>query len=139
MATVKLGKDFRLKVSDGGGTPAFVTIGGEGTLSFNGSSDKIDISSKDDGQTKSVAFGQSEYSIDLAGVLSLPDIGIGFLDTAAKAGVPIDIKIMVGATAKYAASVYVGNRKIDFSNNQAVKYSFTLSSNGAPSTDSLFA
>ncbi len=76
MATIKLGKNYRLKVGDGATTEAFAQVGGEGTLSFKGSSDKIDTSSKDDGNYKSSAYGQTEVMISLSGVLKLPDAGL---------------------------------------------------------------
>ena len=138
--TIKLGKDYRLKVGDGSSTEVFNIVGGEGTLSFKGASDKIDTSSKDDGQYKSMAFGQTEISLDLSGILKLPDTGLAALDTAFKSGVPIDIQIVYqSTTTKFSGSVYVGNRSVDLTNNQAAKYSFTLALNGAPTLDSLFS
>lgn len=141
-ASIKLGKNYRLQVSDMAGTPVFTQVGGEGTLSFKGSSDKIDISSKDDGYIKSMAMGQAEMGISVAGVCNTPDTGLTNLDTAFKAGTPVNIKIMntLGTpTAVFAASVFVGNKSVDLGNNQAVKWSFDLSLNGAPTTDTLFA
>lgn len=138
-STIKFGKDTRLKVSDmAPTTPAFSQVGGEGTLSHDSSSDKIDTSSKDDGQVKSVAMGQSQQSISISGVCNTPDVGLTNLDTAFKAGTAVNIKLTRGSTDVYVASCFVGDRKVSYDNNQAVKWSFTLSLNGAPTTDSLF-
>src|SRR5579871_4551770 len=141
MSIVKLGKNYRLKVGDGSSSEVFSPVGGEGTLSFKGSSDTIDKSSKDDGNYKSSAFGQMSGTISLGGVLKLPDTGLAALDAAAKAGTPIDIQVVdtLTTTTKFAASVWVGNRNIDLNNNEAVKYSFDLALNGAPSIDTFFA
>lgn len=143
-ATFKLGKNFRLEVGAGDGPPeTFNVVGGEGTLKIGGNSDNIDLSSKDDGQYKSMAMGQSAQSISLDGVCHTPDTGLSALDAAFKSGAPINIKVVdntVPATPRnaFVASVYVGNKNADMTNNQAVKYSFTLSLNGAPTTDDVF-
>lgn len=142
-ATFKLGKNFRLEVGDGvTPTEGFSVVGGEGTLKIGGNSDNIDLSSKDDGQYKSMAMGQSAQTISIDGVCNTPDIGLSALDAAFQSGDPINIKVIdstgAGSRTAFAASVFVGNKNTDASNNQAVKYSFTLSLNGAPTTDALF-
>lgn len=141
-ATIKLGKNYRLKVSNMAGTPVFSQVGGEGTLSFKGSSDQIDISSKDDGYVKSKAMGQADMSISAGGVCNTPDAGLTNLDTAFKAGTPVDIQIVntLGTpTNVFVGSVFVGNKSVELGNNQAARWSFDLSLNGAPTTDDLFA
>lgn len=142
MPTFKLGKNYRLKVSDMAATPVLSVVGGEGQLSFKGSSDKIDISSKDDGYVKSMAMGQASFDISLSGVCNTPDTGLTNLDTAFKAGTPVNINItntLGTPTVVFAGSVYVGNKSVDLTNNQALKYSFDLALNGVPTIDTLFS
>ena len=135
----KFGINRRVKVSDMAGTPIFTQVGGEGSLSYKANSESIDISSKDDGYVKSVAMGQSTLMIDIDGVCNLPDTGLANLVTAFTAGTPVNITIVEGATSKFAGSVYVGNLSQVAANNQALKWSATLTLAGIPSVNTLFA
>jgi TP901-1 family phage major tail protein len=138
--TVQLGSDYRLKAGDGAsGTEGFATVGGEGTLAINGTSKSIDASSKDDTNTDATAQGKSATSIDIAGVVKTPDPGLAAIDGAYKSRLPIDIEVVKASTVKYAASVFVGNRKLSLDNNDAVKYSYTLTLAGDPTVDSFIA
>ena len=138
----KFGKNYRLKISDMATTPTFSQVGGEGTLSYKATTDKIDISSKDDGQTKSVASGQSDRMITVNGVSNLPDTGLSNVATAFEAGTAVNVQIIDNTTGtptnKFAGSCYVFNLSQDFTNNQAAKYSFDLQLAGAPTTNLLF-
>lgn len=134
------GKDWRIFVGDGGGPETFSPIGGEGSFDWKRSSDKIDLSSKDDGQYKSGSFGQQEITISVNGNAKLPDTGLEGAFDIAKASPPeLNIKIMKGATVKFACLMGIGNFSTTHHKDGPVTYSFDLSNVGAPSVDDLGA
>ena len=141
--TTKLGKNYRLQVGNGQATETFVSIAGEQSLSFSTSPDKIDGSSKDDGDYKVEFYGQQSISLQVSGKVKLPDTGLGLLDTARKTlGSAIDIQIVdtLNANAvKWAASMSVGAFKWDGNDKDAVTYSFDLAVAAAPTVDSFFS
>jgi predicted secreted protein len=139
--TLQLGKNYRLKVGDGAGTEVFNLIGGEQKLMFSSSPDAIDASSKDDGNYKTELFGQQKVSITVSGKAKIPDVGLSRLDTLAKTGAAGNMKVvnLTGtATDVFVCSLSVGNRQVDFDDQQSVTYSYSLSLAAAPSVDSLF-
>jgi hypothetical protein len=141
---VKLGKTYRLKVGDGTpDTELFNKIAGEQTLSKKGSSETIDTSSKDDGNTKSQQYGQRTITISAAGEVKLPDAGLARLAAVAEMTPPnCNIEIVDTSTGTdvtvYAANVSVGNDNVQMDNGKAATYSFDLTLTAAPTTNTLF-
>lgn len=140
-ATHRLGKDFRLMIGSGTGTPeTFTTLSGENTLSVKGSSDKIDTSSKDDGMYKTMTYGQKELTISVQGTLKLPDPGFARLYAVQKSALPelnAQIQHVPSNTTIFAAPVAVGNWSNDFPDKGNASYSFDLTLAGVPTTDDL--
>lgn len=138
MGTIQLGKDYRLKVEDPDTDDTFLTVGGEGKLSFSATPDSIDAASKDDGNYKIEFYGQQKIAITLSGKVKLPDDGLAALDGASKTNAAINVKITKGVTDVFVGSMTVGNRQVDFDNAQAANYSFSLGLAAAPTTDAIF-
>jgi predicted secreted protein len=138
---MELGKNYRLKVEDPETPDSYITVGGEQRLSFSSSPDTIDASSKDDGNYKVEFYGQQKIALTVAGKVKLPDAGLSALDAAAKGSATISVKIVntKGAGSDvFECVMNVGNRQVDFDDQQAANYSFSLSLAAAPTTDSLF-
>ena len=144
MSTVlQIGKNYRLQVGTGSGQSTFVNIGGEGTLTYSTTPDKIDAASKDDGDYKVEVYGQMSGAISVQGIVKLPDIGIAALETARKtAGTTIPVEIVNTTTGTpvpvFTCVMAVGNFKFDGQSKSAASYSFDLSYAAAPTIDSLF-
>jgi predicted secreted protein len=126
-ATHKYGKDYRIKISDGNATPAYLVVSGEGNFSLKRNSDKIDLSSKDDGFYKAVGAGQQEVGISVAGKLKTPDAGFGRL------------QIVYGANAVvvFQGNVAISNLSYSASNNGAVDWTCELYCSDAPTIDNI--
>lgn len=138
MGTLQLGKDVRLTVEDPDNAGQYISVGGEGRLSFQASPDTIDGASKDDGNYKVEYFGQQKISITLAGKVKLPDDGLAALDDASRTNAAISVKIVKGVTVLFHGDMTVGNRQADWDNAQAASYSFSLGLAAAPTVDALF-
>lgn len=140
MAGTEYGRDWRIFFGDGGTTELFTALGGETGLDWKRASDKIDLSSKDDGIYKSSGFGQQELTISVTGNLKLPDTAFQAVQTASKASPPmIDVEIKKGAIVKYKGKCGVGNFSANFPQTGPATYSFDLTNIGTPDTDDLGA
>lgn len=137
---LQLGKDTRLKIGDGQATEAFLVLGGEAKLSVSRSPDTIDASSKDDGNYKVEMFGQMKVSMTVSGKVKLPDAGLARADAVAKSGGTTNVKVVDSKgvpTDRWVCLMSIGNLQIDYDDQQAASYSFTLSAAAAPTTDNL--
>lgn len=69
--TYGAGRDFLIKIGDGGAPEAFTTIGGMRTTSMSVNNSQIDITNKDDaGWRTLVSGGIHSMSLSFAGVMS---------------------------------------------------------------------
>ena len=134
------GRDWRIKISDGGSPAVFDAIGGEGSWSKKASSDKIDLSSKDDAQIKAMGWGQQEITFSVAGKLKLPDPGFEQLYAVSNVSPPeVEMQLVKNGVIKWQGKVGVSGVSMDGSNNQAVTYSVDMTAVEAPSIDDLTA
>jgi hypothetical protein len=134
------GLDWRIQIGDGGGPEVFTNIGGEISFDWKRSSEEIDESTKDDGIYGSTSFGQQKISITANGNVKVPDTGLSALATASKASPPeVNVKIVKGATVKFAGKVAVGNFSTTHNKTGPVTWSCDLMNVGAPTTDNLMA
>jgi hypothetical protein len=134
------GLDWRIQIGDGGGPEVFTNIGGEISFTWKRSSEEIDESTKDDGVYGSSSYGQQKITISANGNLKLPDQGIEAAFAASKAGPPeVNVKIVKGATTKFAGKIAIGNFSGDFNKSGPATWSFDMVNVGAPTTDDLGA
>jgi hypothetical protein len=134
------GLDWRVQVGDGAGPEVFTNIGGEISFDWQRASEEIDESTKDDGMYGSTSYGQQKITFNVNGNVKLPDTGLERVSDIAKTSPPeVNIKIMKGATVKYAGLVAIGNFSTSHPKNGPVTYSFVMSNKGAPTTDDLGA
>jgi predicted secreted protein len=137
---VEYGKDWRIKIGDGGGTEVFDAIGGEGSFDWARASDEIDLSSKDDGIYKSTGYGQQAITFSISGKVKLPDAGLERADTVSKSSPPeVNIQVVKGAVIKFEGRVAIGNFSCSFPSDGPATYSFAMKNVGAPVTDDLGA
>ena len=140
-STIQLGKNIRAQVGVGA-TPTYTNVNGEQSIAFKTSPDKIDASSKDDGDYKISFYGQMDIAITITGKAKLPDTALAAVETARKTlggTVPVQLVDTSSANAvKFAAVCSVGAFQVDYSDKDAVSYSIELSLAAAPTTDSLF-
>jgi hypothetical protein len=138
---VEYGKDWRLKIGDGDPVAeTFSFIGGEGSLDWKRTSDKIDLSSKEDGVYKSSGWGQQDISFSVSGKLRLPDTGLERAFDISKTSPPeVNIQVVKGAVVKFACRVGIGNFSNTFATDGPATYSFDMSNIGAPTVDDLGA
>ncbi|NKI99589.1 phage tail tube protein [Novosphingobium sp. SG707] len=137
-ATHQLGKDFRLKISDGGGTPAFVTIAGEQKVSRKSSSDSIDTSSKDDGAYKTGTYGQKTIALAVNGITKIPDPGYTRLYEVQKLALPeVEVQIVNTITNEvvFQAVMGVGNFSDEYDQKTGATWSADLTLAAAPTID----
>ncbi|HWU03171.1 MAG TPA: phage tail tube protein [Novosphingobium sp.] len=137
-ATAQQGKDFRIKVSDGAATPAFLIIAGEQKTSRKGSSDSIDTTSKDDGTYKTSGFGQKSITASINGVTKLPDAGYSRLYAVQKMAVPVaEFQFVSTLTGEvfFQAMMSVGNFSDDYDQKNGASWSFDLTLAAAPTID----
>ncbi|WP_375290915.1 phage tail tube protein [Qipengyuania sp.] len=138
---LKLGQNYRLLVTDPATPGEFLTIGGEQRLSRTDSPNAIDGASKDDGNYQVELYGQQKVSITVSGKVKLPDAGLKALDGLAKVAGSSDVVKIVDTTDDtdvFVCEMSVGQRQVDFDNQQVATYSFNLSIAAAPTTDALF-
>jgi hypothetical protein len=134
------GLDWRIQIGDGGSPEAFTNIGGEISFDWKRSSEEIDESTKDDGIYGSTSYGQQKIMISANGNVKLPDTGLQALVAASKASPPeVNIKIVKGATTKFAGKVAAGNFSTAHNKTGPVTWSCDLANVGAPTTDDLGA
>lgn len=134
------GKDWRIKIGDGADPEVFSLLGGEGSWDFKRASDKIDLSSKDDGVYKASGWGQQEITISVSGKLKLPDTGLEAAFDTSKASPPeVNIELVKGAITKYAGKIGIGNFSCTGDKDGPVTYSFDMTAVAAPTTDDLGA
>lgn len=138
VATYQLGKNFRLKISDGAATPAWLSIAGEQKVSRKSSSDSIDISSKDDGAYKASTFGQKTVTLSVNGVTKIPDAGYTRLYAVQKLSPPTtDFQIVNTITNEivFQGSMSVGNFSDEYDQKSGVTWSTDLTLSAAPTID----
>jgi hypothetical protein len=135
------GLDWRIQIGDSGTpTELFNNIGGEISFEWKRSSEEIDESTKDDGIYGSTSYGQQKIMISVNGNLKLPDTGIQAAAAASKASPPeVNVKIVKGATVKFAGKVAIGNFSTSHDKKGPVTWSFDMANVGAPTTDNLGA
>jgi hypothetical protein len=134
------GLDWRIQIGDGGGPEVFTNIGGEISFDWKRSSEEIDESTKDDGIYGSTSYGQQKIMISVNGNLKLPDTGLEAAAATSKASPPeVNVKIVKGATVKFAGLVAIGNFSTTHNKTGPVTWSFDMANVGAPTTDNLGA
>lgn len=138
VATHQLGKDFRLKISDGASTPAFLSIAGEQKVGRKASSDKIDTGSKDDGSYRTGTFGQKTIDISVNGITKIPDPGYTRLYAVQKLAVPeVEVQIVNTITNEvvFQGVMGVGNFSDEYDQKSGVTWSADLTLAAAPTID----
>jgi len=137
---IEFGKNWRLKIGDGGGTEAFDAIGGEGTLDWGRQSKEIDTSSKDTGQYGTMGYGRQTVTFRVSGKLTLPDDGLERVDQIAKSATPeVNVQVVKGAVVKFEGLVSIGNFSVSFPDDEVATYSFDMKVADVPVTDDLGA
>ncbi|NOW44103.1 putative secreted protein [Novosphingobium sp. SG751A] len=134
----QLGKDYRVKISDGAGTPAFLTIAGEQKVSRKSSSDAIDTSSKDDGAYKTGTYGQKTISLSVNGITKIPDPGYTRLYAVQKLALPeVEVQLVNTITDEvvFQAVMGVGNFADDYDQKTGATWSPDLTLAAAPTID----
>jgi hypothetical protein len=140
MAGTEYGKDWTISFGTTGDPETFTSLGGEGSFDWKTATDKIDLSTKGDGQLKAQGFGQSTYDFTITGKLKVPDAGMSLGYTASLASPPlIDMQIKKGAVIKYQGQVGIGNFSISAPNGDAVSFSFDASATQVPTVNNLMA
>lgn len=140
MSGTEYGKDWSIFFGSGGASETFAPLGGEGSFDWKTATDKIDMSSKGDGQLKAQGFGQSTYDFTVSGKLKVPDVGMSELYAASQAQPPvIDFQIKKGAIVKYQGQVGVGNLSVTAGNGDAVTFSADMSATTVPTVNNLMA
>lgn len=141
----KLGNDYRLWVSDDGGT-TYAEVKGQTSTKISRSADSIDTSTKDDFPYGTEAPGLKKLTIDFQNYPNLPDPdGFGTLETAATSstGAPINIQIRKGGSAGaagdvvFAASMYITSFDTDYPKNGVVTCDAKFSLAASPTVDTL--
>lgn len=136
--THQYGRDWRIKISDGGSPATFSTIGGEGSWDKRVSSDQVDLSSKDDGAFKAMGWGQQSVTFQVQGKAKLPDTGLEKAYAVSTSDPPeIEIQLVNGASVVWQGNVGIGNFSLSGPSNGAVTYSFDMTAVEAPSIDDL--
>ncbi len=138
----KLGENYVVRIGDGATTEVFTEVAGQRSLTYNASSSLIPTSHKTTGRYGTSAAGRSEISIDVEGILDLPDAnGLEAVITGWQAdpNLPINFQIYdkVAAGAIFECSMYISNLAYTHNDQEASTYSFTLSLAAAPTTDDL--
>jgi len=137
---IEYGNDWRIMVGDGATPEVFTALGGEVSFDWKRTSDKLDLSTKDDGIYKSGSYGQQEITISVNGKVKLPDTAFENIADVAKTAPPqLNIQIAKGAIIKFEGEVGIGNFSASFPANQPATYSFDMVNVGAPVTDDLGA
>ena len=140
MAGTEYGKDWTINFGSGGQSETFTALGGEGSFDWKSATDKIDLSTKGDGQLKAQGWGQSTYDFSVTGKLKVPDAGMSLAYAASQAAPPlIDLEIKKGAVIKYQGQVGIGNFSISAPNGDAVSFSFDMSATQVPTINNLMA
>jgi hypothetical protein len=139
MGTEK-GLDWRIHIGNNAEPEVFVPIGGEISFDWKRTSEEIDESTKDDGLYGATSYGQQKITFSINGNVKLPDVGLERAADVSKTAPPeANIKVMKGATVKYAGKVAIGNFSTSHPKNGPVTYSFDMANKGAPTTDDLGA
>lgn len=140
MAGSEYGKDWVVAAGVAGSPETFTEIGGQTSLDWKTSTDKIDLSTKEDGNLKVQGFGQSTIDFTVQGKVKIPDTALSLIYTASQASPPvIDIQVKKGAVIKYEGSVGIGNFSTSAPNADAVTYSFDMSAAAVPTVNDLMA
>lgn len=138
---VKLGNDKQLFVQSAtAGT--YNVVKGQGNLTRGQKAATIDISDKNNAPYGLTAPGNFDISLDMAGVMDLPDVnGIERVYTQFKARATELFEIRKAPFAVgdmiWRASCYVTGFDIDEAKDGATTYKMTLGLAAAPSTDTL--
>lgn len=141
MAGTEYGKDWQVCAGDGATPEVFTPIGGETSFDWKTATDKIDLSTKGDGNLKAQGFGQSSIDFAVQGKVKVPDASLSAIYDASQAS-PNTINIQVKTRAgviKYEGQVGVGNFSCSAPNGDAVTYSFDMSATQTPTVNSLMA
>lgn len=137
---IEFGKNWRLKIGDGGGSEVFSVIGGEGTLDWTRQSKQIDTSSKDTGQYGTMGYGRQTVTFRVTGKLALPDTGLERVDEIAKSATPeVNVQVVKSSTVKFQGLVSIGNFSCSFPDDEIATYSFDMTVADVPAVDDLAA
>lgn len=141
MAGTEYGKDWQVCAGDGTeGAEVFTALGGETSFDWKTATDKIDLSTKGDGNLKAQGFGQSSIDFTVQGKLKVPDTALSAVYAASKASPPvINIQIKKGTVIKYHGQVGIGNFSATAPNGDAVSFSFDMSATETPIVNDLMA
>ncbi len=140
MAGTEYGKDWQIYAGIAGSPETFTVLGGETTFDWKNSTDKIDLSTKGDGQLKAQGWGQSTFDFTVQGKLKVPDAALSAFYVASQAAPPvIDIEIKKGAIIKYSGQVGIGNFSLTAPNGDAVAFSFDMTATAVPTVNNLMA
>lgn len=133
------GEDYRLYVDNGSGS--YNIVSGQTGATFTNNTPLIDLSAK--GDTYSVKSpGRPDLTIAVKGHMDLPDAnGLEKVYAAATARSAINVQLrktpFSGSDVIFAASMYVSNFGRPLEDQAGADYSFDLTLNTQPTTDSL--
>lgn len=125
------GEDLVLKVATSAGSTSYTTVGlmTEHTISIN--NETVDITTKDDNRWGSTAtYGKREVVISGSGVVS-DDTAFAQLETIAQtAGDNLGYQVLYGNNKTLTGTFTLGGMEYQAPNNDAQRYSITLTSDG---------
>lgn len=125
------GEDLVLKVATSAGSTSYTTIGlmTEHTVSIN--NEVVDITTKDDNRWgSSAAYGKREVVISGSGIVS-DNAAFAQLETIAQtAGTNLVYRVAYGNNKTLTGSFTLGGMEYSAPNNDAQRFSITLTSDG---------
>lgn len=125
------GEDLVLKVATSAGSTSYTTIGlmTEHTVSIN--NEVVDITTKDDNRWGSTAaYGKREVVISGSGIVS-DNSAFGQIETSAQsAGTNLVYQVAYGNSKTLTGSFTLGGIEYSAPNNDAQRFSITLTSDG---------
>jgi len=140
MAGTDYGKDWVVAVGIAGNPESFTEIGGQTSLDWKTSTDKIDLSTKEDGNLKAQGFGQSTIDFTVQGKVKIPDAGLAAMYAASQAVPPVvDVQIKKGTIIKYQGQIGVGNFSASAPVGDAVTYSYDMTATQVPTVNNMMA
>jgi len=125
------GEDLVLKVATSAGSTSYTTVGlmTEHTVSIN--NEPIDITTKDDDRFSSYeSYGKREVVVSGSGIVS-DNSAFSQLETVAQtAGTNLGYQVLYGNNKTLTGSFNLGGMEYSAPNNDAQRFSITLTSNG---------
>jgi len=130
--TAQKGRDFLLKIGDGGGPETFTTIGGFRNNKFTINNQIVDITNKDSVGKRELLAGAGLQIMTASGSgVFVDDTAFGTAHTAALNGTIDNWEIIVPGHGTYSGPFQISNLEFDGEYKGEQLYSISLESAGA--------